>query len=191
MSRIRRETNETRIGLDLVLGGGEIDVATGDVFLDHMLVTLARYAGLGLEVRATGDLRHHLVEDVAIALGAALAADLPEHAERYGWALVPMDDALARAAIDVGGRAHFEGRVPSKLYTHFLRSLAMNLGATLHVDVLRGSDRHHAVEAAVKATGLALRQALRAGDEVFSTKGSVAMEVEPGRRSPPPPREAE
>jgi imidazoleglycerol-phosphate dehydratase len=151
-------------------------VSTGDRFLDHMLETLARYAGLDIGVRADGDLRHHLVEDVAIVLGLALADEAPEHSARYGWAQVPMDEALAEAAIDIGGRPYYVGRLPSKLYQHFLRSFATHLGATLHVRVLRGSDRHHMVEAAVKATGLALRRALEGGDGLLSTKGAVAVE---------------
>ncbi|MSR22079.1 MAG: imidazoleglycerol-phosphate dehydratase [Gemmatimonadetes bacterium] len=175
MSRIERETKETRIVADVRLGGGPIEVATGDAFLDHMLNTLARYAGLGLRLEGKGDLRHHLIEDAAITLGAALAREVPERAERYGWALVPMDEALVQAAVDVGGRGYYEGRLPSALYEHALRSFATNLGATLHVRVLRGRDRHHVVEAAVKATGLALRQALEVGNEVFSTKGAVVL----------------
>lgn len=178
MSRIERETKETRIELSVRVGGEAGRIDTGDTFLDHMLDTLARYAGLDLDVRATGDLRHHLVEDVAISLGAALADEVPAEATRYGWAVVPMDDALVEAAVDVGGRPWYEGRLPSTLYEHFLRSLAQNLEATLHVRVVRGRDRHHVVEAAVKATGLALRQALRQGGEVFSTKGSVRLRRE-------------
>lgn len=176
MTRLDRETKETRISLALSASGGEIDVTTDDVFLTHMVVTLARYAGMGLQLEATGDMRHHLVEDVAITLGLALAREVPPEAQRYGWATVPMDDALVRAAIDVGGRAWYEGSLPSRLYEHFLQSLAVNLGATLHVVVDRGRDRHHVVEAAVKATGLALRQALAKGDAVFSTKGSVSLD---------------
>lgn len=175
MTRLTRNTNETQISLAVNTGGGEIVVTTDEPFLTHMVVTLARYAGLGLELDATGDLRHHLVEDVAIALGLALAKEVPAEAERFGWATVPMDDALVRAALDLGGRAWYEGRLPSPLYEHFLQSLAVNLGATLHVVVDRGRDRHHVVEAAVKATGLALRQALRKGETVFSTKGSVRL----------------
>lgn len=182
MTRIKRETGETRVTLEVRPKGREIDVDTGDGFLDHMLTTLARYAGLGLQVTATGDLRHHLVEDVGITLGMALAAEVPARAERYGWSLVPMDEALVQAAVDVGGRPYYVGRLPSKLYEHFLQSFAVNLGATLHVRVLRGRDKHHMVEAAVKATGLALRQALREGDAVFSTKGSVSIELEVDRR---------
>ena len=177
MSRIERETKETRIVLTVRKGTGRADVETDEPFLDHMLETLARYAGLDLEVDADGDLRHHLVEDVAIALGAALAAEVPAEVARYGNATVPMDDALVQASIDVGGRRWYEGELPSTLYEHFLRSLAENMEATLHIQVLRGRDKHHVVEAAVKATGLALRQALREGDEVFSTKGAVRLEV--------------
>ncbi|MEX1258309.1 MAG: imidazoleglycerol-phosphate dehydratase [Gemmatimonadota bacterium] len=180
MSRMERETKETRIALAVRIGDGPVEIATGDPFLDHMLVTLARYAGLALEVEATGDLRHHLVEDVAITLGLALREDVPAQAERYGWALVPMDEALVQAAIDVGGRAYYRGRLPSALYEHFLQSFAVNLGATLHLKVIRGRDRHHIVEAAVKATGLALRQALRKGEGIFSTKGAVALSIEEG-----------
>ena len=105
MTRLTRETNENRIALALDLAGGPIDVTTEDDFLTLMVVTLARYAGLGLTLQAGGDLRHHLVEDVAITLGLALRKALPETAARYGAATVPMADALVRAAVDLGGRA--------------------------------------------------------------------------------------
>ena len=177
MSRLKRETRETTIELDVRRLGGASHVATGDVFLDHMLATLGRYAGVELHVNARGDLRHHVVEDVAITLGLALKDEVPETCARFGWATVPMDDALVRAAVDVGGRAWYEGRLPSALYEHFLQSFAVNLGANLHVEVARGRDKHHIVEAAVKATGLSLRQALAQGDDaVFSTKGAVKVE---------------
>jgi imidazoleglycerol-phosphate dehydratase len=176
MSKLKRETKETRIVADVRVGKGEASVDIDDRFLAHMVETLARYASLDIDIEATGDLRHHLVEDVAIVLGLALADEVPARAARYGWAQVPMDEALAEAAIDVGGRPYYVGRLPSKLYAHFLHSFATNLGATLHVRVLRGIDKHHRVEAAIKATGLALRQALTKGDSVFSTKGSVKLE---------------
>lgn len=176
MSGFRRETRETRIELRVRRGSGPSSVETGDRFLDHMVTTLARYAGLEIELDAEGDMRHHLVEDVAITLGLALAEEAPVRATRYGWAVVPMDDALVRAAVDMGGRPWYEGPLPSNLYTHFLQSLAFNLKATLHVEVVRGRDKHHVVEAAVKAVGLALRQAMEEGEGVFSTKGSVALE---------------
>ncbi len=177
MSRLKRETRETQIDVEVRRAGAASEIATGDVFLDHMLVTLSRYSGLELRVQASGDLRHHLIEDVAIALGLALKDEVPETCARFGWATIPMDDALVRAAVDVGGRAWYEGPLPSALYEHFLQSFAVNLGANLHIEVARGRDRHHVVEAAVKATGLALRQALAQGDDaVFSTKGAVKME---------------
>jgi len=160
--------------------GGDIQVETGDGFLTHMVETLARYAGLGLRMQASGDLRHHLVEDVAVTLGKALRREIPETSTRYGWAQVPMDEALAEAALDVGGRPYYVGSLPSTLYRHFLQSLAVNMEATLHIRVVRGKDRHHMVEAAVKAFGLALRQAMAEGGAVFSTKGSVSLTVEEG-----------
>lgn len=182
MTRIRRETRETQIQLEVTRSADALNdrptpplIRTGNDFLDHMLVTFARYAGIGLSIDATGDLKHHLVEDVAIALGAALKQEIPAEAERFGWAVVPMDEALVEAAIDVGGRPFYVGELPSSLYEHFLQSLAFHMGATLHVTVRRGRDRHHIVEAAVKATGLALRQAMKQGDQVFSTKGAVSF----------------
>jgi imidazoleglycerol-phosphate dehydratase len=185
MTRMKRETRETRILLEVTRATDPSTadslyehIRTGDVFLNHMLVTLARYAGLGLRIEAEGDMRHHLVEDVAILLGTALREEVPARATRFGSSVIPMDDALVQAAIDVGGRPYFVGRLPSKLYTHFLQAFAFNLGATLHVRVLHGEDRHHIVEAAVKATGLALRQALVEGDGVFSTKGPVSLNAE-------------
>lgn len=178
MSQLKRETRETQIEVEVKLEGGSGDVDTGEVFLDHMLTTLGRYSGISLQVNARGDLRHHLVEDVGIAVGLALRDEVPETCARFGWAAVPMDDALVQTAVDIGGRPWYEGRLPSALYEHFLQSLAVNLGANLHVEVVRGRDKHHVVEAAVKATGLALRQALAQGEEnaVFSTKGSVKVE---------------
>jgi imidazoleglycerol-phosphate dehydratase len=178
MTRMTRETKETSIRLSVNAGGGEIHVETGDGFLTHMVETLAKYAGLGLELEATGDLRHHLIEDVGICLGTALREETPATAARYGSALVPMDEALAQAAVDVGGRPYYVGPLPSRLYEHFLQSLAVNMGATLHIRVIRGKDRHHMVEAAVKALGLALRQALQEGGTVFSTKGAVSIDLE-------------
>jgi imidazoleglycerol-phosphate dehydratase len=181
VSTIRRETRETqiRIGLD-GSDGAPAAVDTGDAFLDHMLVTLARYADLPLRVDARGDLRHHLIEDVAITLGAFLARETPATCARYGHAVIPMDEALVEVALDAGGRPHFEGRLPSPLYEHFFRSLALHAAWTLHVRVIRGRDRHHMVEAAFKALGLALRQARREDGAVFSTKGAVALEWEEG-----------
>jgi imidazoleglycerol-phosphate dehydratase len=178
MSVIVRETTETTIRCELTRGTGKADVATGRPFLDHMLVAFARYSGLDLTLRATGDLPHHLIEDVAICVGAALADMLPATAARYGDRTIPMDDALVHCAVDLGGRPYYRGPLPSKLYDHWMRSFADNARATLHIRVLRGTDRHHVVEAAFKALGLAVRDALVDSGAVFSTKGSVALRKE-------------
>jgi imidazoleglycerol-phosphate dehydratase len=140
-----------------------------------MLATWARYAGLGLVVQATGDLKHHLIEDVAITLGASLREVVPATAARYGHRVIPMDDALVEVALDLGGRPWYAGPLPSSLYDHFMRSFADHSLSTLHVRVLRGEDRHHIVEAAFKALGLAVREALVDTGTVFSTKGAVTV----------------
>jgi imidazoleglycerol-phosphate dehydratase len=180
MSIITRETRETTVRVELAEGTGVAQVETGVPFLDHMLVTFARYSGLDVTVQARGDLRHHTIEDVAIAVGSALAAHLPDTTARYGDRTVPMDDALVHCAIDLGGRPYYRGPLPSGLYEHWMRSFADNARATLHLRVLRGLDRHHVVEAAFKALGLAVRDALVETGAVFSTKGSVALSTERG-----------
>jgi imidazoleglycerol-phosphate dehydratase len=179
MTSIVRETRETNVRVEI--GAGVADVSTSIPFLDHMLVTLARYSGLGLRVTATGDLRHHVSEDVAIALGAAIAAYRPASAARYGDRTIPMDDALVHCALDLGDRVYYRGPLPSTRYDHWMRSFAEHARATLHLRVLRGTDRHHIVEAAFKALGLSLRDALACSSSagVFSTKGSVSLEVIP------------
>lgn len=181
MSTLRRQTRETNVRLRLDLTGAQVRSETGEPFLDHMMLTLGRYAGVGLELEAAGDLRHHLVEDVAITLGLAVRKELPSACRRYGHAVIPMDDALVEVALDAGGRAYYCGPVPSSLYDHALRSFAENAGVTLHVRVLRGEDRHHVVEAAFKGLGMCLRQALETEGEVFSTKGAVNVEWEEAR----------
>jgi imidazoleglycerol-phosphate dehydratase len=170
---ITRATKETRIRIELARGEGRASVVTGQPFLDHMMVTVARYAALDLSITAAGDLKHHLIEDVGIALGSAIAQLIPATAARYGDRTIGMDDALVHVAIDTGGRPYYRGPIPSSLYDHWMRSFADNAKVTLHVRVLRGQDRHHIVEAAFKALGLALRDALVETGAVFSTKGSV------------------
>jgi imidazoleglycerol-phosphate dehydratase len=176
MTVITRETRETRVRVEIGTGSGEGTIDTGVRFLDHMLATFARYAGLELSVTARGDLPHHLIEDTAIAIGAALEQALPARIVRYGDRTIPMDDALVHACIDLGGRPFYHGPLPSMLYDHWMRSFADNARATVHLRVLRGRDRHHIVEAAFKALGLALRQALEPAGAVFSTKGAVLLE---------------
>lgn len=173
MTRIVRETRETRISLDLALTGDQTAVATGVRFLDHMLVTLAHHAAWGLRLEAGGDLAHHTIEDVAITLGDAVRQAAPAARARHACVTIAMDDALVECALDAGDRAYYEGPLPSTLYDHWMRSFAERSGFTLHLRVLRGRDRHHVVEAAFKALGLALRQALEPASAVRSTKGPV------------------
>lgn len=177
---VERSTRETRIRLELERGEGKGDVATGVPFLDHMMVTFARYAGLDLMLRAEGDLRHHTIEDVAIAMGTAIGGIGSPSMARYGDCTIPMDEALVQACVDLGGRPYYAGPIPSGLYDHWMRSFADNAAATVHIRVMRGTDRHHIVEAAFKALGLAVRRAIAdtGSSVVFSTKGSVAIGVE-------------
>ncbi|MBI3745712.1 MAG: imidazoleglycerol-phosphate dehydratase HisB [Chloroflexi bacterium] len=191
ISAVRRRTRETDVTVRLVLDGtGEAAIATGIGFYDHLLASLAHHALLDLRIEAAGDLEvddHHTVEDVALVLGAALAGALGDRAgiRRFGDASVPMDESLATAAIDVGGRPYAVvdlpfrsdriGGLSTQLIEHALEAFARTSGSTLHV---RGSGRndHHLAEAAFKALARALRAACevnprRAG--VASTKGSL------------------
>lgn len=178
MKRLTRTTTESQVSIGVASLTRET-VKTGYRFFDHMLFTLFRYSDLGLEVEARGDMEHHLVEDVALTLGAVVHKLAPSSAARFGTFTMPMDDALVLAAIDLGGRPYFAGRLRSARYTHFFRSFATAANATLHLKVLRGTDTHHITEAAFKACGLALRAAMRHGDGgVFSTKGNVTWAEE-------------
>lgn len=179
MITVTRQSSETNVRVSLAKEAAPARVATTIPFLDHMLATLARYGGFTLEAQASGDLRHHVIEDVAIALGRGIAALAPDLRARFGDRTIPMDDALVQCVLDLGGRAYYRGPIPSSLYDHFMRSFADNAGATVHLRVLRGGDRHHVIEAAFKALGLALRDALRESTDgaVFSTKGVVTLEV--------------
>jgi imidazoleglycerol-phosphate dehydratase len=177
MTVVERRTKETQVRVEITSAAFATTISTSVPFLDHMLTTLARYSRLGLTVQATGDLRHHIIEDTAIAIGAAVAATISGSISRYGDRTIPMDDALVHCALDLGGRPYYEGDLPSRMYEHWMRSFADNARATLHIRVLRGSDRHHIVEAAFKALGLALRDAMVAGDGILSAKGSVDLEV--------------
>ena len=189
--RVARTTRETDVAVALDLdGSGVADVSTGIGFYDHLLTSLAHHGLFDLEVRATGDLHvdeHHTVEDVALVLGAALAEALGDRAgiRRFGDASVPMDEALATAVVDVGGRpyavidlpfrAERAGGLPLQLVEHALEAFARTAGATIHV---RGSGRndHHLAEAAFKALARALRVACEPDprrEGVASTKGSL------------------
>lgn len=177
MTVVVRESKETQIRCELASGTGVARVSTGDAFLDHMLTAFARYSGIDVDVQATGDMRHHLIEDVAITLGQAIAAFAPAGCARYAERTVPMDDALVQVVLDIGGRPYYRGPLPAPLWDHFLRSFADNSRSTLHVRVIRGTDKHHIVEAAFKALGFCLREALRESGAVFSTKGAVLLDI--------------
>lgn len=177
MTVVVRESKETQIRCELSAGTGVARVGTGDAFLDHMLTAFARYSGIDVDVQATGDMRHHLIEDVAITLGQAIAAFAPAGCARYAERTVPMDDALVQVVLDIGGRPYYRGPLPAPLWDHFLRTFADNSRSTLHVRVIRGTDKHHIVEAAFKALGFCLREALRESGAVFSTKGAVLLDI--------------
>lgn len=174
---VERRTTETTVRVEAAIGTGRAQVDTSVPFLDHMMTALARYSGFDLTVSARGDLRHHIIEDVALTVGQAVARAIPATAARYGERTVPMDEAVVQAVLDVGGRPFYEGPIPSALYDHWMRSFCDAAKCTLHLLVIRGEDRHHVVEAAFKALGLALRQAAADSGAVFSTKGAVTLEV--------------
>jgi imidazoleglycerol-phosphate dehydratase len=173
---VERKTRETAIRVEVTRGTGIARVDTSIPFLDHMMTAFAKYAGIDLTIDARGDLRHHIIEDVALTVGAAVAGIVPHGAARYGERTVPMDDALVQAVLDVGGRPYYRGPIPSGLYEHWMRSFCDAGKFTLHVRVIRGEDRHHIVEAAFKALGFCLGQALADTGSIFSTKGSVSLE---------------
>lgn len=172
---VERTTKETTIRVEASIGSGKSNADTTVPFLDHMMTALAKYGGLDLTIKARGDLRHHIVEDVALTVGQAIAALVPKGAARYGERTVPMDDAVVQAILDVGGRPFYRGPIPSTFFEHWMRSFCDAAKFTLHLRVLRGEDRHHVVEAAFKALGFSLAQALADTGSVFSTKGSVSL----------------
>ncbi len=192
-SEITRTTAETDIRLTLSLDGtGRADIASGIGFLDHMLTALARHALFDLTVAAKGDLHidfHHTAEDIGIVLGQAFARAIGDKRgiRRYGQALVPMDEALVEAAVDISGRPFLAwdvsftapkiGEMDTELFEEFFRAFAMNALVTLHVNQRAGRNAHHVAEACFKALARALRMAVeldpRVGDAVPSTKGAL------------------
>lgn len=186
-----RRTAETDVSCTLVLDGtGQATLATGIGFLDHLLGTLARHARLDLVLSCRGDLHvddHHTAEDCALALGAAIDKALGERRgfARFGSAYAPLDEALARAVVDLSGRPYAVvelglrreaiGGLSCENIPHVIASLAMSLRGAIHVDVLRGENDHHRAEAAFKALALALRAALArtADTDIPSTKGTL------------------
>lgn len=191
-ARIERTTKESQVLVELDLDGqGSTDVATGVPFFDHMLSQLGRHSGIDLLVRTTGDLQvdsHHTVEDTSLAVGAALNDALGDRAglRRFGDALVPLDECLVQAAVDLSGRpylVHIEpemveliGTYDTTLTRHIWESIVATSQITLHVRVLAGRNAHHLVEAQFKAVARALREAIAFDPRVVgvpSTKGTL------------------
>jgi imidazoleglycerol-phosphate dehydratase len=185
--KMSRKTKETDIQLELNLDGtGIIDINTGIGFFDHILTSFARHAEFDLKVRADGDLyvdEHHLVEDTGIVLGKVLAEALGDMAgiARFGEARIPMDEALAEVALDVGGRSYLVlktefsspqvGQFSTQLVKHFFETLASNAKITIHANVY-GDNDHHKIEALFKAFAYAIKRAVKIeGKEIKSTKG--------------------
>lgn len=189
---VRRETKETQIAVEINLDGtGVFQGSVGVPFFEHMLDLLAKHSLTDLKIAGKGDIEidaHHTVEDTGIVLGKALAAALGDKTgiTRYGSALLPMDETLARCALDLCGRPylHFQaettaeraGSFDAELAEEFFRALAMNAGITLHLELLYGKNTHHVVEALFKAFARALRQAAALDPRVTgvpSTKGAL------------------
>ncbi len=185
---VTRNSKETKLRARVDLDGkGKVKVATGLAFLDHMLEQVARYGGFDLDLRGSGDLHvdtHHLVEDAGIVVGQSLSQALGDRAgiARFASAYAPLDEALARVVIDLGKRPYLSYNVPlrgrigtveSEVLEEFWKALSIHAGATIHVDVIRGRNRHHVAEATFKALGLAVRQAVvvSGGTGAPSSKG--------------------
>ncbi len=172
---ISRETRETTIKVKVDIDGqGKHRCEIPDEFLRHMVETLSKYSGVDLDITASGDIEHHLVEDVAITLGRAFReaiGDVP--VKRISSATVPMDEALVQVTVDLIDRPFVHLELPDQMYEHFMRSFAMELRATVHTVVVRGKDSHHIIEATFKALGLALKEAMKPAASTMSTKSSV------------------
>ena len=194
IATIDRKTTETAISVTVNLDGqGRYKVATGIGFLDHMVEQLSRHSLIDIDLTATGDLHidyHHTTEDSAIALGSAVAKALGDRTgiQRYGAALIPMDETLSQVAIDLSNRPYLVwqvafnrdkvGEMDTELFKEWFQAFAQAAGATLHVATLYGDNSHHMIESAFKALARALRQAVeidpRKADAVPSTKGTLS-----------------
>ena len=185
---VRRRSRETQIECEVRLdNGSQIEVETGLPFLDHMLEQVARYGGFDLKFKGSGDVQvdpHHLMEDAGIVIGQALSRALDDRTgiRRFASAYAPLDESLARVVVDLGKRPFLSYNLPlkgrigtleSETLEEWWRAFSVHVGATLHVDLIRGRNRHHIAESAAKALGLALRDAmsLGGGPDVPSSKG--------------------
>ena len=191
---IKRETGETKISIELGIDGtGQYSIDTGQPMFDHMLAQLSKHGLIDAAISATSDNlpdAHHLIEDVAIAAGRALRQAIGEGKgiRRMGFAVAPLDEALARVVVDVGGRGYAVvdtqlegarlGNIPGELIAHFFQSFAIEGGINIHASILAGVDPHHKAEALFKALGRSLRAALepdsRLAGDIPSTKGTIS-----------------
>lgn len=186
-AQINRETKETQVSIELNLdGSGRSQINTSYKFMDHMLTLLAKHSFVDLNVKASGDLTHHIIEDIGISLGKGILKALGDKKgiNRYGTSFVPMDESLARCVIDFSGRkaldidlqlteCDIEDVAVEDIY-HFFNSLAENAKMNLHLHILYGMDQHHKVEAAFKSLARAIKEAKKiVSDEIPSTKGSL------------------
>ncbi len=192
-AKVERKTNETDITVSVNLDGtGTYDIETGIGFLDHMLDQLAKHSLIDMTVRAKGDLHidfHHTTEDSGIAIGEAVSLALGDRKgiERYGSAVIPMDETCTRVALDMSNRPYLIwkvefsrdkiGEMDTELFREWFQAFAMNAGITLHVETPYGDNNHHIAESAFKALARALRAAVeidpRAADRIPSTKGTL------------------
>jgi imidazoleglycerol-phosphate dehydratase len=189
-AQVTRKTKETNISVKLNLDGGGILVDIPSGFLSHMLDALSKHAGLGLEVKAKGDVHvdlHHTVEDIGIVLGQAFKEALKDKRgiTRYGTAKVPMDESLVEVCLDISGRPYFQihgqddfqgqaGDLDLELIPEFFRALAFNAGITLHMSVFASGNGHHLAEACFKAFARAIKEAVTiSGADIPSTKASL------------------
>ncbi len=187
-SKINRKTLETDIELELILdGSSDISIDTGIGFFDHMVKAMAFYASFDLKLRCKGDLEvdsHHSVEDVGLVFGAALKEALGDRKGivRFSSTITPMDESLALVAIDISNRPFLVdnlsfisdkiGSMDTQDFREFFRAFAISAGITLHIDIIRGENDHHKIEAVFKGLGRALKEALAIkGNEIISTKG--------------------
>ncbi|MCQ4152769.1 MAG: imidazoleglycerol-phosphate dehydratase [Archaeoglobi archaeon] len=176
MKRVSRKTKETEV--TAVFDSEKLEIETGVKFLDHMLETISTHSGFNIEVKATGDDKHHLIEDVAICLGKSISEFDKKGIERFGSAIVPMDEAVAICGIDFSGRGTLvfegeikDGEIRAEDFLHFFDTLCRNSGLNVYLAV-RGRNSHHMMESAFKAFAIALKQALsKTGRDFKSAKG--------------------
>ncbi|WP_449258747.1 imidazoleglycerol-phosphate dehydratase HisB [Chlorobium limicola] len=187
---VTRTTKETDIAATMDLdGSGSADIRSGVVFLDHMLTNFSRHSGIDISLVCKGDIDvddHHSVEDIALVLGTAVQQALGDKRgiQRYGWAMIPMDESLARCALDLGGRSYCvfsaDFRRPviqefsTEMVEHFFVSLSRTMHANIHIAILEGRNTHHMIEAMFKAFAYAMKMAVAVtGNDLPSTKGTL------------------